>query len=106
MVAMAGIHQIWMLDLTARTMGRVSGSGAEGNLNTTALESTWAQPSGISFGKFNERACYIIADSESSAVRVIYADDLTSESLAGGSPDDKDLCAFGDMAGIGHEAKL
>lgn len=106
MVAMAGIHQIWLLDLTAKTMGRVSGSGAEGNLNTNALESTWAQPSGISFGKYNDRDCYFVADSESSAVRVMYADDYSSESLAGGAPDDKDLCAFGDKPGKGCDAKL
>ena len=87
-------------------MGRISGSGAEGNLNTTALESTWAQPSGISFGRFNERDCYFVADSESSAVRVMYADDYTSESLAGGSPDCKDLAAFGDRPGKGCDAKL
>lgn len=50
---MAGIHQIWLLDLDARRMTRISGSGAEGNLNSTGLESTWAQPSGITPGQYN-----------------------------------------------------
>jgi len=39
---MAGTHQIWLLDLIESKMVRISGSGAEGNLNTNALESTWA----------------------------------------------------------------
>jgi hypothetical protein len=36
----------------------------------------------------------------------MYADDYTSESLAGGSPDCKDLSAFGDKPGKGCDAKL
>ena len=42
MVVMAGIHQIWLLDIESRRMTCISGSGAEGNANTTAYESTWA----------------------------------------------------------------
>lgn len=73
MVVMAGIHQIWLLDIESRRMTCISGSGAEGNANTTAMESTWAQPSGLSFGLFNNNPCYFVADSESSAVRVLYS---------------------------------
>jgi len=47
-----------------------------------------------------------VADSESSAVRALFADDFTSVCIAGATPDDKDLFAFGDKPGIGHEAKL
>jgi hypothetical protein len=42
MVVMAGIHQIWLLDIKLRKMTNISGSGAEGNANTSAMESTWA----------------------------------------------------------------
>ncbi len=88
-----------MLDLTTRKMSRISGSGAEGNLNTTPLESTWAQPSGICHGVHEGRPCYFVADSESSAVRALFKDDLTSVSIVGGALDDKDLMAFGDKSG-------
>lgn len=87
-------------------MTRISGSGAEGNLNTTPLESTWAQPSGICHGLYKTRPCYFVADSESSAVRALFADDHTSELVVGGSQDDKDLMAFGDQQGSGYDAKL
>ena len=102
MIVMAGTHQIWCLDLTSRRMTCVSGSGAEGNLNTSAKESSWAQPSGISQGQFENRPCYFIADSESSAVRVLFGDDFTSVCIAGATSDDKDLAAVGDIDGVGH----
>ena len=102
MVVMAGTHQIWCLDLKSRRITCVSGSGAEGNLNTTAKSSSWAQPSGISKGIFENRPCYFIADSESSAVRVLFSDDFTSQCIAGATLDDKDLAAFGDKDGLGH----
>lgn len=96
MVVMAGIHLIWLLDLESRRMTCISGSGAEGNLNTSAAESSWAQPSGISSGVFEKKLCYFIADSESSAVRALIAEDFTSVCVAGANQDDKDLAAFGD----------
>lgn len=87
-------------------MTRISGSGAEGNLNSTGLESTWAQPSGISLGQFNENDCYFIADSESSAVRVLMSSTFESVCIAGATDDVKDLMAFGDKPGVGFDAKL
>lgn len=99
---MAGIHQIWLLDLIINRMTRISGSGAEGNLNTLALESSWSQPSGIFPGSFENKACYFIADSESSAVRALLSDDYSSVCVAGANEDDKDLAAFGDKEGVGH----
>ena len=50
----------------------VSGSGAEGNSNLSATDSTWAQPSGLSCGLFNNEPFIFVADSESSAVRGFY----------------------------------
>jgi hypothetical protein len=36
----------------------------------------------------------------------LFADDFTSECVAGANPDDKDLFDFGDREGVGHDAKL
>lgn len=35
MIAMAGTHQIWILDMEKEKCSRFSGSGAEGNLNSS-----------------------------------------------------------------------
>jgi hypothetical protein len=69
---MAGTHQIWRLDFEVNTMTCLSGSGAEGNSNLSATDSTWAQPSGLSCGLFNNEPFIFVADSESSAVRGFY----------------------------------
>ena len=41
-IVMAGTHQLWQLDLKTSRCSRLSGNGAEGNLNGSPLESTWA----------------------------------------------------------------
>ena len=64
-IAMAGIHQLWSLDLETGIVGPYAGSGREaitdGPLSTSAL----AQPSGITTD--GERLFF--ADSETSAIR-------------------------------------
>ena len=48
LVAMAGTHQIWKLDVESGACVAFSGTGAEQNLNGDRGASTaWAQPSGI-----------------------------------------------------------
>ena len=41
-IAMAGIHQIWILDMNEKSIKNFSGSSAEGNYNNGLLNSTWA----------------------------------------------------------------
>ena len=60
-VAMAGTHQIWMLDTKQDICYRYSGSAAEGNLNGGPTDSQWAQPSGIALGLWNGDPYYFIA---------------------------------------------
>lgn len=49
LVAMAGTHQIWKLDVESGACVAFSGTGAEQNLNgDSGASSAWAQPSGIS----------------------------------------------------------
>lgn len=60
-IAMAGTHQIWSLDMDKDKCVRYSGSAAEGNLNSGPLDSQWAQPSGISQGLWNEESYFFIA---------------------------------------------
>lgn len=41
-ICMAGSHQIWEHDPKNNTCSRFSGSGGEGNYNSSAAQSTWA----------------------------------------------------------------
>lgn len=106
-IAMAGTHQLWSLGIKeSHRCYRLSGSGAEGNANASPLDSTWAQPSGITFGYLNGKASYFIADSESSAVRALNLESKMATNVAGANDDAMDLFAFGDVDGVGYSAKL
>ena len=106
-IAMAGTHQLWQLSLEGEgKCFRVSGSGAEGNLNGGAEESTWAQPSGVAIGTFNGQLSAFVADSESSAVRAMSLETAMASNVAGANEDPLDLFDFGDNEGVGYSAKL
>ena len=74
MIAMAGTHQIWALNLKSNKGFNFSGSGKEGNLNhkSELKLCEWAQPSGLSLGVISKTKIELyVADSESSAIRSI-----------------------------------
>ncbi|XP_022424419.1 NHL repeat-containing protein 2 isoform X2 [Delphinapterus leucas] len=95
-IAMAGTHQIWafLLDygrlpkkneLKKGTCLRFAGSGNEENRNNSyPHKAGFAQPSGLSLASEEPWSCLFVADSESSA----------------------NLFAFGDVDGVGINAKL
>lgn len=104
-IAMAGPHQIWRHDLGTDSIGVFAGSGREDVLNGPHDTSAFAQPSGIvSDGK----ALYVV-DSEGSAIRRVPLDpDEPVSTIAGTSelPRGQSLFAFGDVDGVGDEARL
>ncbi len=99
-IAMAGSHQIWVLDLTSGVLQPYAGSGMEG-IQGGPLERAWfAQPSGLTS---DEQRLYV-ACPEASAVRTV---DLP------GTPHAKvgrlvgtGLFDFGDRDGTGDEVLL
>ncbi len=97
-VAMAGTHQIWMVDLDRRLAFPYAGSGREARLDGPADEAAFAQPSGLAL---NDSILYV-ADAESNIIRAI---DLPPSNrvrtLAGGN-----LFDFGDKDGYGDEVRL
>lgn len=97
-IAMAGSHQIWMMDLETNIIKTYAGTGAEacfdGELNT----SVFAQPSGITI---NSNFIYT-ADSESSSIRAIEVNTGKVTTICGSG----DLYLFGDKDGIGEEVRL
>jgi len=92
-IAMAGMHQVWQLDLTANTMQAVVGSGAEGQKNGAFDRSELAQPSGL----FTHEGVLYIADAESSTIRAADLRDKSVQVIAGTT--DNDLFDFGDTDG-------
>lgn len=70
------------------------------------LSTTWAQPSGVTLGRFNGESTVFVADSESSAVRALCVETGLASNVAGANEDASDLFDFGDSEGIGYAAKL
>lgn len=100
-VAMAGSHQLWEIDLVTGEASWFAGSGRESTLNGPRLQAELAQPSGLAVLPGGR---VVFADSESSAIR--YADpgaDGETGLLAGS---DANLFDFGDVDGVGGEARL
>ncbi len=97
-VAMAGLHQIWMLDLDQRLVMSYAGSGREARVDGPADEAAFAQPSGLAL---NDRTLYV-ADSESNIIRAITLPPSNDvRTLAGG-----DLFEFGDKDASGDDVRL
>lgn len=67
-IAMAGVHQLFCFDPVANTVGIFAGTGDEGLLDGTAGDAWFAQPSGLAQ---DANGNIWVADSESSAVRVV-----------------------------------
>ncbi|XP_055976623.1 NHL repeat-containing protein 2 [Sorex fumeus] len=117
-IAMAGTHQIWALlledgrlpkknDLKKGTCLRFAGSGNEENRNNAyPHKAGFAQPSGLSLASEDPWSCLFVADSESSTVRTVSLKDGAVRHLVGGERDPMNLFAFGDVDGVGINAKL
>jgi thiol-disulfide isomerase/thioredoxin len=97
-IAMAGHHQIWMLDLAKNNLIRFAGSGAENIVDGSLTLSNFAQPSGLA----SDGKTLWVADSEVSAIRAVPLDGEGSvKTLVG-----KGLFKFGDVDGEGGAARL
>ncbi len=99
-IAMAGPHQLWMLDLTANVVLPLVGSGIEGLADGDFSQAQLAQPSGL---YYVDNKLYF-ADSESSSIRV--ADMTTQQVTTLAGPLENDLFTFGDVDGPVGESRL
>lgn len=97
-ITMAGIHQIWTFDPIHGSLNVLAGTTQEGLVDGALVESWWAQPSGIDELPDGRLA---VADSETSAVRVIDPRTLTVRTLVG-----EGLFDFGHVDGPLREARL
>ncbi|BAZ15077.1 redoxin domain-containing protein [Calothrix sp. NIES-4071] len=97
-IAMAGSHQIWMMELETNIIKTYAGTGAEACFDGELENSVFAQPSGITI---NSNFLYT-ADSESSSIRAINLETGKVTTICGSG----DLYLFGDKDGIGEEVRL
>ncbi|MFO0918127.1 MAG: thioredoxin-like domain-containing protein [Planctomycetaceae bacterium] len=111
-IAMAGPHQLWSHQLGSGTIQPYAGSGRENIVDGTLAESALAQPSGLA----SDGSYLFVADSEGSSIRRISAigrgnllePEGLVETVVGtfDLPQGQSLFAFGDVDGIGPEARL
>jgi DNA-binding beta-propeller fold protein YncE len=101
-VAMAGYHQIWLIDLDEQTAGPYAGNARESTVNGPLADAELAQPSGLALDGSGR---LYFADSESSSIRWadVAGDDRVVDILAGS---DQDLFTFGDEDAAGTAARL
>lgn len=100
-VAMAGSHQLWTVDVVTGFAQPFAGSGGESTLNGPRLEAQLAQPSGLAVLPDGSIA---FADSESSSIRFAQPGPEGRTGLLAGS--DANLFDFGDVDGVGGDARL
>ncbi|MFH1104098.1 MAG: thioredoxin-like domain-containing protein [Actinomycetota bacterium] len=100
-VAMAGSHQIWMVELSGGVVEPFAGTGREGVLEGARRTADLAQPSGLAFDGGGR---LYFADAESSTIRWVDLADGGEVGLLAGSG--AGLFDFGDADGVGAEARL
>ncbi|HEX7979787.1 MAG TPA: alkyl hydroperoxide reductase [Gemmatimonadaceae bacterium] len=97
-IAMAGIHQLWTLDLRSELATPFAGTGAEELHDGSHDEAALAQPMGLALAQ----DALLVADAESSAVREV---DLTTpggvRTIVGTG-----LFDFGLVDGVGEQVRL
>lgn len=97
-VAMAGSHQLWVIDLLNDQAYPYAGTGEEARRDGPVNEAAFAQPSGIVV----DGNTLFVADAESNTIRAVQLPPAnTLVTIAGG-----DLFEFGDQDGNGDEVRL
>lgn len=97
-VAMAGAHQIGLMNLASGHIAPYAGNGREARTDGPLHEAAFAQPSGLA----SDGERLFVADAETSCIRAVgLGPPARVETLAGG-----DLFDWGDRDGAGDAARL
>lgn len=99
LIAMAGSHQIWQMELETSIIRTYAGIGAEACIDGALSESAFAQPSGIT----TDGEELYIADSEVSSIRGVRLVEPQQVRTVCGSGD---LFGFDDVDGQGDDVRL
>ncbi|TFG01755.1 MAG: redoxin domain-containing protein [Promethearchaeota archaeon] len=98
-IAMAGLHQIWKLNIRTGIIKSFAGSGKEDIIDGPLKEAALAQPSGLSLDEKNKKLYF--ADSEVSGLRYVDIENKNVKTLIGHG-----LFVFGLKNGSFKEALL
>jgi len=98
-IAMAGSHQIWVMDLAKHRLQTLIGTGAEFCVDGPPEIAAFAQPHSIA----TDRLELFVADSETSTIRAITLDEPPIARTICGQGE---LYTFGDRDGIGTTVQL
>lgn len=102
-IAMAGHHQIWVMDLDAKKIKPFAGNGREHIKDGPLYASSFAQPSGLA----TDGQSLFVADSEGSAIRKLPLSGEGRVTTPIGRPGDRGaLFFFGDKDGKLDDARL
>jgi thiol-disulfide isomerase/thioredoxin len=97
-IAMAGFHQVWVLNLDDMEAQPFAGSGREDIVDGQRLEAAMAQPSGLA----TDGKTLYVADSETSSIRAVDLGFIgTMKTIIG-----EGLFEFGDQDGTGPQVRL
>lgn len=97
-VAMAGSHQVWAIDLLHDRAHPYAGTGEEVRRDGAVNEAGFAQPSGLTIAG---QTLYL-ADAESNTIRAVQLPPINTVSTVAGG----DLFEFGDRDGRANEVRL
>jgi sugar lactone lactonase YvrE len=97
-IAMAGHHQIWVMDLARDRVSAYAGSGREDLRDGTLSRSEFAQPSGLT----TDGKTLYVADSETSSIRTVPITGRGEVRTIVG----EGLFEFGDTDGVGDRVRL
>jgi DNA-binding beta-propeller fold protein YncE len=97
-IAMAGHHQIWVMDLAQKTLEPYAGNGREDIIDGQLPNASFAQPSGLT----TDGKSLYVADSEVSAIRSVPLTGRGRVSTVVG----QGLFEFGDVDGSGDAVRL
>jgi len=105
-VAMAGSHQLWVIDLLHNQAYPYAGTGEEARRDGVVNQATFAQPSGLAIDSSTALGAgsntLFVADAESNALRAVQLPPANAvTTIAGG-----DLFEFGDKDGTGDAVRL
>lgn len=100
-VSMAGIHQLWSINIKTQVALSFSGIGIElnrnGGLDGNGLSTAYSQPQGLALQSAN---MLVVTDSESSSIRLVNIETGGSTSLIGGDIwFESNLFLYGDRDG-------
>jgi DNA-binding beta-propeller fold protein YncE len=98
-IAMAGMHEIWRMDLQTSRVNWHAGTGSESSDDGPNHEATFAQPSGLA----TDGKTLYVADSESSSIRAVDVKDGGQTRTVAGS---NNLFGFGLADGKGSVARF